>query len=587
MASLIQLPTGGNVRTASVRNGNIRRASGYMSGTFRTVEPAQVPAFHPDDFDPQELADLAGRQMLPLEPRDIPFQVMDSNGHTEMSSFPNIAAILRYRALNTARNPAFAVCDPKGKELANLTWDKMNARAEKVAQVIREKSGLSHGDRVALIYRKSEILDFVAALFGCFLAGVVAVPINAAEEMAELSFILTSTGAWLALTTDHNLRAFTRDLEVRRAEFPQNIEWWKTNEFGSWYPQRKGGAEYPPINPPDLAYVEYSKAPNGELKGVAISHRTIIAQCTAFKASVTMPSDKHSSLQFSPASTEAALQSGGQVTQSYDYSADVVLSYIEPRQQVGLILGVLCGVYGGNFTVFVSSSVMDSPAVWVNLLTRYRGEFVMVLYMKTTIALADYAALRATMFAYQKDSSAITNYQRKQLPDLSSLRYLLVDALLVDPHLSNDIAEKLLRPLGCERPEAVISPLASLPEHGGMILAFRDFIGPARLEEVVGEVNEPPKPAAGGEDATQSNTGSGSVGSEIQGSPGRPVSIRWVLAAGSSRDAWECLLDREALKRNKIVVLETGGNIQGKYDVSKVMRVGAFGFVMPEGTTSF
>lgn len=375
MASSIQFPTG-NIRTASPRNGSIRRASGYMSGTFRTVEPAQVPAFQPDDFDPQDVADLAGRQMLPLEPRDIPFQVMDSNGHTEMSSFPNIAAILRYRAFNTARNPAFAVCDPKGKELANLTWDKMNARAEKVAQVIREKSGLSHGDRVALIYRKSEILDFVAALFGCFLAGVVAVPINAAEEMAELSFILTSTGAWLALTTDHNLRAFTRDLEARRAEFPQNIEWWKTNEFGSWYPQRKGGAEYPAINPPELAYVEYSKAPNGELKGVAISHRTIIAQCTAFKASVTMPSDKHSSLQFSAASAEAALQSGGQVTQSYDYSADVVVSYIEPRQQVGLILGVLCGVFAGNFTVFVSSSVMDSPAVWVNLLTRYRGEFL-------------------------------------------------------------------------------------------------------------------------------------------------------------------------------------------------------------------
>ncbi|RUP37553.1 hypothetical protein BC936DRAFT_138438, partial [Jimgerdemannia flammicorona] len=359
----------------SIRSGSIRRRSGYMSGSFRTVEPAQMPTFHPDDFDPQELADLAGLQMFPLEPREIPFRVMDPNGHTEMSSFSNIAAIMRYRALNTPRNPAFAICDPKGKELANLTWDKVNARAEKVAHIIRDKSGLDHGGRVALIYRKSEILDFVAAFFGCFLAGVVAVPINAAEEMAELSFILNSTGAWLALTTDHNLRAFTRDLEARRAEFPPNIEWWKTNEFGSWYPQRKGSTEYPPILAPDLAYVEYSKAPNGELKGVAISHRTIMAQCTAYKGAVTPPSDRPSSSQFSPGLKDVATQGGvGPLAnaQSYNHSSDVVVSYIEPRQQVGLILGVLCGVFCGNFTVFVSSSVMDTPAVWVNLLTRYR-----------------------------------------------------------------------------------------------------------------------------------------------------------------------------------------------------------------------
>jgi acyl-CoA synthetase (AMP-forming)/AMP-acid ligase II len=186
------------------------------------------------------------------------------------------------------------------------------------------------------------------ALLGCFLAGVVAVPINAAEEMAELSFILSSTNVYLALTTDYNLRAFTKDLQSRQQEFPPNIEWWKTNEFGSWYPKSKGGSDYPEITLPDLAYIEYSKAPNGELKGVAISHRTIMAQCTAYKASV------------SPNET----QGNGRASSN---GPDTVVTYLEPRQQVGLIVGILCSVFSGNSTVFVQQPFGSTSSLGIVL----------------------------------------------------------------------------------------------------------------------------------------------------------------------------------------------------------------------------
>jgi acyl-CoA synthetase (AMP-forming)/AMP-acid ligase II len=471
---------------------------------------------------------LAGHQMLPLEPREVPPGILDINGHTEMSCFSSIAEILRHRALNTARTVAFTTLDPKGKEVASLTWEKVNARAEKVAHLIRQKSGLNLGDRAALIYRKSEILDFIVALLGCFLAGVVAVPINAAEEMAELSFILSSTNVYLALTTDYNLRAFTKDLQSRQQEFPPNIEWWKTNEFGSWYPKSKGGSDYPEITLPDLAYIEYSKAPNGELKGVAISHRTIMAQCTAYKASV------------SPNET----QGNGRASSN---GPDTVVTYLEPRQQVGLIVGILCSVFSGNSTVFVSSTVMDSAAIWVNILTRYRA----------TIAVADYAALQGVTRQFSINRAEVINYNKKQPADLSSMRLLLIDTTIVDSEIDIHIAENLLLPLGVEDPLQVVCPMASLPEHGGMILSLRDYLGPAKLEEVV--ANDAPE------------------------KDGQNMSIRWITADGSSRDYWECLLDREAFKDNRILVLATGADVQEQLATSKAVVATAFGFAMPEG----
>ncbi|KAI9289485.1 hypothetical protein BC943DRAFT_271616 [Umbelopsis sp. AD052] len=467
--------------------------------------------------------------MLPLEPREVPPGILDVNGHTEMSCFSSIAEILRHRALNTGRNVAFTTLDPKGKEVASLTWEKVNARAEKVAHVIRQKSGLNHGDRAALIYRKSEILDFIVALLGCFLAGVVAVPINAAEEMAELSFILSSTNVYLALTTDYNLRAFTKDLQSRQQEFPPNIEWWKTNEFGSWYPKSKGGSDYPEITLPDLAYIEYSKAPNGELKGVAISHRTIMAQCNAYKAAIS-PSEPQANGR--PAFT----------------GPDTVVSYLEPRQQVGLIIGILCSVFSGNSTVLVSSTVMDSAAIWINILSRYRA----------TIATADYTALQGVTRQFGFNRAEVMNYNKKQPADLSSLRLLLIDTLIVDSETDVHIAENLLLPLGVADPLQVVCAMSSLPEHGGMILSLRDYLGPAKLEEVVSN-DKPDK-------------------------DGQSMSIRWITAEGSSRDYWECLLDREALKDNRIVVLATGADVQEQLPTTKAVLATAFGFAMPEAT---
>lgn len=348
---------------SSLSRGRSRYRDSYMATTFKAIEPAPQPKLSLNDpIDQMFLSDLAGRQMTPLKGRSITFPLIDADNKTILTDFKNLAEVLRFRSTKSDERlkNAFTLVDARGKESSSVTWDKLNARAEKIAHQIKEKGKIKPGDRVALIYRKSEVIEFIPALFGCFLAGVTAIPINAAEDLSELSFILNLTNISLILTTDYNQRAFTKDMQAKSIEFPSSISWWKTNEMGTWYPSKKS-TEYPPIKVPEIAYIEYAKASNGELKGVTVSHTSIMEQCAAFQASIT----------------ETIISTEGGVvnveSKRRGCLPETVVSYFEPRQQIGLVLSVLQSIYAGNNMIFASGSIIDTPAVWIYVLSKYKG----------------------------------------------------------------------------------------------------------------------------------------------------------------------------------------------------------------------
>jgi hypothetical protein len=155
-----------------------------------------------------------------------------------------------------------------------------------------------------------------------------------------------------------------------------------------------------------------------------------------------------------------------------------------------------------------------------------------------TIALADYPGLQPVVSSFKKDPSSTINYSKKAPVDLSSLRLLLVDTLVINVEKNEEVIEGLLKPLGVQYPRDVFTPLNSLTEYGGMILCFGDLIGVEGLDD------------------------------RLRG----------------QRHTREFLLDREALKNNRVVVVASGdAEVHAKKNDKGVVRVGAFGFVMPEG----
>ncbi|OTB07970.1 hypothetical protein M426DRAFT_71418 [Hypoxylon sp. CI-4A] len=535
------------------------------SDAFSPTAAMAPPMLTANDLPPPEALEY----QMPLEPREVPFAIHDPHDeNTAMSTFDNIAAVLRHRGRTTGKLPAYWVLDSKGKEIASITWDKLASRAEKVAQVIRDKSSLYRGDRVALIYRDSEIIDFAIALIGCFIAGVVAVPINDLQDYAKLNLILTSTQAHLALTTDNNLKSFQRDITTQKLNWPKGVEWWKTNEFGSYHPKKKD--DVPPLSVPDLAYIEFSRAPTGDVRGVVLSHRTIMHQMACLSAIVqAVPSGQGDTFNRALRDKNGRLIGGGA-------SSEILLSYLDPRQGIGMILGVLLNVYSGHTTVWVESKAVNSPGLYAHLITKY----------KATLMVADYPGLRTAAFNYQQDPMTTRNFKKGMEPNFQHVKICLIDTLTVDSEFHEVLADRWLRPLRNPRAREVVAPMLCLPEHGGMVISIRDWLGgeermgcPLRLDIDAESGDETDKEEEKDEKGKEKPTPSNGFGSLLSG--GTTTTKEHV----AKNELGEVLLDREALKTNEVVVLAIGDEARKKGNTEPgTVRVGAFGYPIPDAT---
>lgn len=540
----------------SYGGGRIHRYS--QSDTFSPTVNVAPPLIPSSDLSPDTMID----HFMPLEPRDVPFAVYDPHDpNTLMSKFENLPAVLRHRARTHPKQPAYWVLDQKGKEIASITWDKLASRAEKVAQIIRDKSSLYRGDRVALVYRDAEIIEFSVALLGCFIAGVVAVPINNLEDYASLNVILTGTQAHLALTTENNLKAFQRDITAQKLNWPRGVEWWKTNEFGSYHPKRK--EDTPSLVVPDLAYIEFSRAPTGDLRGVVMSHRTIMHQMACLSAIVaTVPGDSSTSQQMHT----RILTGGGH--------GETIMSYLDPRQSIGMILGVLLTVYGGHTTVWMEALAVETPGLYAHLVTKYRA----------SIMVADYPGLKRVAYNYQQDPMTTRHFKKNTEPNFASLKLCLIDTLTVDPEFHEILADRWLRPMRNPRAREIVAPMLCLPEHGGMVISVRDWLGG---EERMGcPLTHPLEPDTSqpeeSEEKKKVDTNDG-FGSSLIG--GTPVTVTTPKQNSSGTQLAEALLDKEALKSNEVVVVALGEEAQRLAESRpNTVRVGAFGYPIPDAT---
>lgn len=524
-------------------------------------------AIPPPMMNPSDLPIGAADTMLPLEPRDLPFDVYDPHNHNiKMSKFDNIGAVLRYRARTQPRTTAFWVLDAKGKETASITWEKVASRAEKVAKVIRDKSNLYRGDRVALVYRDTEIIEFVVALMGCFIAGVVAVPINSVDDYQKLILLLTTTQAHLALTTDNNLKAFHRDISQNRLKWPSGVEWWKTNEFGSYHPKKHD--DTPALQVPEVAYIEFSRAPTGDLRGVVLSHRTIMHQMACISAMVsTIPANHQSQDTFNGNLRDSSGKFVAPVQSRTP--TEVILSYLDPRESAGLILSVLFAVYGGHTTVWLETPTMETPGLYAHLITKY----------KSNILIADYPGLKRAAYNYQQDPMATRNFKKNTEPNFGSVKICLIDTLTVDCEFHEILGDRYFRPLRNPRARELIAPMLCLPEHGGMIISVRDWLGG---EERMGcPLSIAPEESDGEDEAEDKGAAANGYSSLIGGGTTNNTKEK---KKKSPTELTEILLDKEALKLNEVVVLAIGEEVSKRVNEPGTMRVGAFGYPIPDAT---
>src|SRR5690242_10524983 len=111
-----------------------------------------------------------------------------------MSEVHNLGSLLVRTAQRWPRLPAVAIGETVVQDYAALAQ-----RASRLASAFLG-NGLASGDRVVLVSRNCA--QYVEALFACWIAGLVAVPVNAKLHPKELAFVLADSGARWALTDD-------------------------------------------------------------------------------------------------------------------------------------------------------------------------------------------------------------------------------------------------------------------------------------------------------------------------------------------------------------------------------------------------
>ena len=416
---------------------------------------------------------------------------------------------------------------------------------------------------MALVYKEVEIIDFAIALMGCFIAGVVAVPINNIDDVQKLSLLLTTTQTHLALTTDNNLKAFSRDIAAKGLKYPTGVEWWKTNEFSTYNYKKKDEGQA--LQVPDLAYIEFSRAPTGDLRGVVLSHRTIMHQMACFSANISAIPATANVDTFSNTLRGA----DGSFVVPRSGKSEIIISYLDPREGCGLIVGVLLGVYGGHTTVWFESKTVDTPGMYAHLLTKYRA----------TVLAADYPGLKRAAFNYQQDPMATRNFKKNMEPNFSTVKLCLIDSITADPEFHEVLGDRWFKPMRNQRYRDVIAPMLCLPEHGGMVIAVRDWLGgeermgcPLSMEdEDEDDSDGEPSAAAGVNGFTSLLDGTNSERKHSKRKRNRT-------------ELSELLLDKESLKTNEVVILAMGDECRKRAGEPNTIRVGSFGYPIPDAT---
>ncbi|KAG7666394.1 uncharacterized protein J8A68_000068 [[Candida] subhashii] len=496
----------------------INRREEIMQSISRLHQKQQQPDIQ---LDPSKLE-------MPLNPRRSA-DLMNSNRSKEDDD--DLVDILAKRANIYKAEQAFIVLDSRGKEVNSITWEKLYLKSMKVAYEIQHKLTLKNSDTVVLLYKEGEVAEFVVALFGCFMAGVTAIPIHQDISLHEVLEIIGLTGTKLLLYSETVAKELDRlNAQNSRINWPSKLTKWRTTEFGSakkseivhWDMRQKSRQKAKNNdNGTNLAYVEFSRSPLGELRGIALSHRTIQHQMHCLNVSL-------SSLP----------NAGGALQRSYrdlKRDAKVVLATLDIRFSIGMILGVLFNIYSGNITIWAHQRVMEVQGLYANIITKCRA----------SLLLADYIGLKRVTYDYQSSPNATRYFSKTQRVDFSSVKWVLVNALTIDGEFVEILSQRYLRPLGCQHPENAIIPMLTLSDYGGMVISLRDWIG-----------------------------GKDKLGITLSKEDSE---------SSSGGDLSSVLIDKEALSRNVVQIVET--NPSTSDDVSNgLLRVDAFGYPLADAT---
>ncbi len=183
--------------------------------------------------------------------------------------------ILSWIAENHPEKPAYVFLKDGKTENARCTYSELSYQAQAVGAGLRNRC--KRGDRVLLLFPPG--LDFIRALFGCFYAGVIAIPTPYPERhfpalYSRIQTITKDAQASLNLTTSALCNSENKR-DLLSGDGP-TLPCLALNDLMLSESNMDAGAT---IHAQDLAYLQYTSGSTSLPKGVKVSHDNVMSQC--------------------------------------------------------------------------------------------------------------------------------------------------------------------------------------------------------------------------------------------------------------------------------------------------------------------
>ncbi|SCU97294.1 LAMI_0F09538g1_1 [Lachancea mirantina] len=386
--------------------------------------------------------------MIPLVPRKDPSPLIES-----------LPSILRGRSQLYEKEIAFVSINRKIKESV-VTWDKLYLRAERIAHEI-SKHKLYKMDKILLWYNKDEIIEYAVALMGCFIAGMIAVPVSfETYTMSDITQIVSLTSSKFVLISESCLRqidnlhvANSTKIKLTKSDIFSRMTFVKTDELGTYTKAKKNT---PTFDIPSVSYIEFTKTPLGRLSGVVMKHKTLSRQLETMASTL----NSRSKVQWRKGDIRRS-HKGQKSSSRY-----VILNSLDPTRSTGLILGLLFNIFTGNLMINVDESILQDPIGYENVINRYRVEILLNHQLQLKQVVINYL-----------DNPVLTTSKKKSKIDLSCIKWCLTSCTTIDTEVSDMIVHKWLKNLGCLDASECYSPFLALLDFGGVFISTKDQLG--------------------------------------------------------------------------------------------------------------
>jgi long-chain acyl-CoA synthetase len=168
-----------------------------------------------------------------------------------------------------ATSPDTVVVSAAGQD---VTWRALQADARSIAAAL-VRDGVKAQDRVVFVGKNDP--SYFGYLFGCALAGAVPVPLNWRLSAAELTAMISDSGAGVVFTDEAGAPA----VEQAEAELPGVRTVVAVRDHGRWpslarWRDLDGGDPGVPVHPGDIAFQLYTSGTTGPPKGAMFANGT-------------------------------------------------------------------------------------------------------------------------------------------------------------------------------------------------------------------------------------------------------------------------------------------------------------------------